>query len=183
LIFIYSENRKGTWFGVAFDEKLKIWASAFSVKGKRSLLSLILSCLPFNVTFTTDVGGKQLEFARNVINVLGASYNGKCVKKDFNLALANLPKFTQSVLKIILKVPPGYVTTYSNIAKVLGKKRSIRAVANSVASNPFLLLIPCHRVIRSNGKIGGYMLGEEIKQSILRKELEGSRRKRLKLAH
>jgi O-6-methylguanine DNA methyltransferase len=177
LILIYCEKRKGIWFGVAFDGKQKILASSFSVKGKRSLLSFILNHLPFNTNFTENVRGKQLELARNVINVLEASYNGQWVKKDFDLALTNLPKFTQSVLKAVLKVPYGSVTTYSKIAKGLGKKGSMRAVANSVASNPFLLLIPCHRVIRSNGKIGGYVLGEEVKQSILRKELKESCRR------
>ena len=183
MIFIYSEKRKEIWFGVAFDEKQKIWASAFSVKGKRSLLSFIINHLPYNTNFTENVRKKQLLFARNVINVLEASYNGKCTKKYFNFAFAKLPKFTQSVLKTALKIPHGYVTTYGNIAKELGKKRAPRAVGNSLAANPFPLLIPCHRVIRSNGKIGGYALGREIKQSILRKELEESRRKKQKLTN
>ena len=65
-------------------------------------------------------------------------------------------KFQLKVWKEILKIPKGKVTTYKNIAKKIGFPNSSRAVANACGKNPFAPNIPCHRVIRSDGKLGGY---------------------------
>jgi O-6-methylguanine DNA methyltransferase len=59
------------------------------------------------------------------------------------------------------------VTTYKEVARALGKPRASRAVANALAKNPKLLKIPCHRVVRSDGKVGGYKLGSERKTELL----------------
>jgi len=65
-------------------------------------------------------------------------------------------KFQLKVWKEILKIPKGKVTTYKQIAKKIGFPKSSRAVANACGKNPFAPNIPCHRVIRSDGKLGGY---------------------------
>ena len=54
------------------------------------------------------------------------------------------------------KIPKGKVKTYLEVAKAIGKPKAFRAVANAVGKNPYPPKIPCHRVIRSDGKIGGY---------------------------
>jgi methylated-DNA-[protein]-cysteine S-methyltransferase len=54
------------------------------------------------------------------------------------------------------KIPKGKVKTYLEVAKAIGKPRAFRAVANAVGKNPYPPLIPCHRVIRSDGSLGGY---------------------------
>ena len=56
----------------------------------------------------------------------------------------------------IKKIPKGSVKTYKEIAFILGKPNSCRAVANACAKNPLIIEIPCHRVIRSDGLLGGY---------------------------
>ena len=56
----------------------------------------------------------------------------------------------------IKKIPKGSVKTYKEIASILGKPNSSRAVANACAKNPLIIEIPCHRVIRSDGYLGGY---------------------------
>jgi len=75
------------------------------------------------------------------------------------------------VLNCTCLVPVGYVTSYGAIAKVVGG--SARSVGRVEASNPFPLLIPCHRVVRSDLSIGGYGYGEQVKMEILQREERG----------
>ncbi|MCM8773151.1 MAG: MGMT family protein [Candidatus Omnitrophica bacterium] len=78
--------------------------------------------------------------------------------------------FEKKVLKEVLKIPLGKLRTYKWIAKKIGKPKAVRAVANVLRKNPYTLFIPCHRVIRSDGKIGGYSLGKGVKVKLI--ELE-----------
>ncbi|MBT4910649.1 MAG: MGMT family protein [Cryomorphaceae bacterium] len=64
--------------------------------------------------------------------------------------------FQIAVWKELLKIPIGETTTYKNIAIAIGKPNSSRAVANACAQNPYAPEVPCHRVIRSDGSLGGY---------------------------
>ena len=64
--------------------------------------------------------------------------------------------FQVSVWKELLKIPRGKTKTYKEIAIAIGKPNSSRAVANACAQNPYAPEVPCHRVIRSDGSLGGY---------------------------
>ena len=74
------------------------------------------------------------------------------------------------VYEKLLKVPKGKVTTYSELAKAVGLKNGQRAIGRIMNKNPFPVIVPCHRVILSNGKIGGYAWGENVKANMLSKE-------------
>lgn len=74
------------------------------------------------------------------------------------------------VYQKLLEVPKGKVTTYSELAKAVGLKNGQRSIGRMMNKNPFPVIIPCHRVILSNGKIGGYAWGEKIKTNMLSKE-------------
>ena len=78
-------------------------------------------------------------------------------------------EFQIKVWKEILKIPRGSVKTYKEIAYDLNKPRSARAVANACGKNPYVPIIPCHRVIRSDGCLGGYSGrgGIEMKKNLL----------------
>ena len=76
----------------------------------------------------------------------------------------------REIYKKLLQVPKGKVTTYSELAKAVGLKNGQRAIGKIMNKNPFPVIIPCHRVILSNGKIGGYAWGEKIKTNMLSKE-------------
>ncbi len=65
-------------------------------------------------------------------------------------------KFQLKVWNYLKKIPKGKVKTYLEIAKAIGKPNAFRAVANAVSKNPYPPKIPCHRVIRSDGSLGGY---------------------------
>ena len=73
-------------------------------------------------------------------------------------------EFQINVWEEIKKIPKGQTRTYKEIALALKKPKSSRAVANACGKNPFLIEIPCHRVIRSDGKLGGYSGKGGIKQ-------------------
>lgn len=78
--------------------------------------------------------------------------------------------FEMAVLDALKKVPRGRVTTYKELAKGADRPRAARAVGNAVNKNPFAPKIPCHRVVKSDGGIGGYAAGVNKKIDILKKE-------------
>ena len=80
--------------------------------------------------------------------------------------------FQISVWKQIAAIPVGKTVTYSDIAKSIGKPKSFRAVANACGQNPFPLIIPCHRVVRSDGGLGGYSGDGGIKKKLALLESE-----------
>jgi methylated-DNA-[protein]-cysteine S-methyltransferase len=77
--------------------------------------------------------------------------------------------FQISVWKELLKIPRGKTKTYKEIAIAIGKPNSSRAVANACAQNPYAPAVPCHRVVRSDGSLGGYSAdgGMERKRELL----------------
>ena len=81
-------------------------------------------------------------------------------------------KFQIKVWKAISKIPRGQVRTYKELAKLIKKPKAARAVANACGKNPYPIKIPCHRVIRSDGSLGGYSGkgGISTKKDILKKE-------------
>lgn len=78
--------------------------------------------------------------------------------------------FQIRVWKALRDIPVGQTTTYKHVAEALGCPKSSRAVGNAVAKNPIAILIPCHRVIRSDGKIGDYHWGSGLKKALLERE-------------
>lgn len=74
------------------------------------------------------------------------------------------------VYDILLKIPAGKVTTYGDIAKAIGQPNSSRLIGQILHNNPTPVVVPCHRVVRSNGKIGGYAYGSRKKRKLLEEE-------------
>lgn len=78
--------------------------------------------------------------------------------------------FETQVWEALQKIPPGSTSSYATLAQAIGKPKAARAVGNALKMNPFAILIPCHRVICSNGDLGGYNGGIDKKQGLLRHE-------------
>jgi O-6-methylguanine DNA methyltransferase len=76
----------------------------------------------------------------------------------------------QSVWKALLEIPRGETVSYLDLAIKIGKPKAYRAVANAVGANPISPLIPCHRVVRKGGALGGYYWGTEVKAKLLQEE-------------
>jgi methylated-DNA-[protein]-cysteine S-methyltransferase len=95
---------------------------------------------------------------------------------EYNLSVLNLEacsNFQRHVLLEERKIPRGKASTYGKIAERVGQPKGARAVGSALAANPFPLLIPCHRAVRSNGELGGFQSGPQMKKTLL--ELEGVR--------
>ena len=90
------------------------------------------------------------------------------VPLDFRFAT----DFHRQVLEELARVPFGDTTTYKELAERVGNPKAVRAVGSACARNPLPLLVPCHRVLRADGSLGGYRGGEQAKRFLL--NLEGN---------
>lgn len=100
-----------------------------------------------------------------------AFLNGKNVKFSLNiLDWTQCTVFQKSVLRAEYKIPRGKVSTYQLIARHVGRARGARAVGNALASNPFPLIIPCHRAVASDRSLGGFQGGLSMKKALLENE-------------
>jgi len=76
-------------------------------------------------------------------------------------------KLQIQVWKALLKIPTGKVISYTTLAKYIGKPKAVRTIATAIGKNPLCWLIPCHRVLRANGELGGYHWGLNVKREML----------------
>ena len=95
-------------------------------------------------------------------------YFSKRLKRfSFNLDIGNGSQFQQRVWKKLLSIPYGKTRSYKWLATNINRPKASRAVGNANGKNPIPVIIPCHRVIRKNGNLGGYTGGDQIKQYLL----------------
>jgi methylated-DNA-[protein]-cysteine S-methyltransferase len=76
----------------------------------------------------------------------------------------------QEVYDLLLAIPPGKVSTYGDIANALGHPHAARLIGNILKRNPNPIQVPCHRIVKSNGMLGGYMYGISMKKQLLKEE-------------
>ena len=77
---------------------------------------------------------------------------------------------TEKIYKKLLQVPPGKITTYGELSRAVGFENGQRAIGQIMKKNPFPVIVPCHRVVKSDGTVGGYAYGSERKKHMLSKE-------------
>jgi len=107
-----------------------------------------------------------------VANNILAFLNGDDIRFHLNIIRLDVcSTFQQKVLRAEHGIPRGRVSTYQRIAKRLGNSNVARPVGGALANNPFPIIIPCHRAIRSDGTLGGYQGGLKMKRALL--EMEG----------
>jgi AraC family transcriptional regulator of adaptative response/methylated-DNA-[protein]-cysteine methyltransferase len=90
-------------------------------------------------------------------------------RPNFNVDIHGT-EFQMKVWDAIRRIPFGSTMTYSQVAEQIGRPKAVRAVANACGKNPVPIIIPCHRVIRKSGDLGGYGLGIDIKKNLLDSE-------------
>lgn len=117
----------------------------------------------------TDVSSRVPRILKEPIKQLTAYFNGEL--KEFNLKL-NLKgtKFQKKVWQLLLKIPYGKTLSYLELSRQFGDESAIRAVAHANAVNPLWVIIPCHRVIGSDGSLTGYAGGLWRKEWLLNHE-------------
>lgn len=82
--------------------------------------------------------------------------------------------FQLKVWKALLAIPVGQLTTYGELASKIGKPKAARAVGTAIGKNPMAYMVPCHRVVQSDGGLGGYRWGKKRKRKIIEWEIIGS---------
>jgi methylated-DNA-[protein]-cysteine S-methyltransferase len=120
---------------------------------------------------------KQIKIgSSSPISLLGGKIqqflNGEII--DFSLELLDFNQCFEIQKKVLLaeyEIPRGWVSTYKRIANKIGIPKGSRVVGNALSKNPFPIIIPCHRAIRTNGDLGGFQGGIKMKRKLL--ELEG----------
>lgn len=109
---------------------------------------------------------------REAIAQLQAYYAGERTRFDLPLDLRAGTAFQQSVWDALRAIPPGGTTSYAELARRLGKPQAARAIGAAVGRNPVSIVVPCHRVLGTDGTLTGYAGGLERKTALL--QLEGA---------
>lgn len=129
-------------------------------------------------SFVAEIGeraGTPPRFAperlQPALNELREYFAGQRTDFDLPVDLSGVSPFTRQVLLATRQIPCGTVVSYADIARRIGKPAAARAVGNALGRNPLAIVIPCHRVVASDGGIGGYSGGLDIKRRLL--ALEG----------
>jgi methylated-DNA-[protein]-cysteine S-methyltransferase len=99
---------------------------------------------------------------------------GQRTKFDLPLDMSALSEFQRRVLTIALKIPRGQYLTYGDVAKAIGKPQASRAVGQALGHNPVPIVIPCHRVLGSDGSLHGYSGGGGLQTKAWLLQLEGA---------
>ena len=102
-------------------------------------------------------------------------YNGMAMTAPMNGSISRRnrkvpPAFTARVYAVVAGIPRGKVMTYREVARAAGRPNAYRAVGNIMHNNPDMKRVPCHRVVRSDGTVGGYARGAARKVALLRRE-------------
>ena len=144
---------------------------------------LLKSTLPQNSTQEAlkilggDVGKAQwsLDYFHNLAERLKTYFSGQKVVFSDDLDLSRATPFQRQVWQITKLIPYGETRSYKWVAEQVGNPRAVRAVGQALGKNPLLIIIPCHRVVNSNGKLGGFGGGLEMKQTLIQMEAKSAR--------
>ena len=157
-------NTKFGWVGlIGSDAGLAFLTLPKS--SRKTALSEMNEFAPDAVEETTAFG--------DLLNRLQRYFNGEKMLFTDRLDLSGATTFQRAVWDATFSIPYGETRTYAWVAQQIGKPRALRAVGRALGRNPFPIIVPCHRVISSNGNLGGFSGGLALKKQLL--ELEGAR--------
>lgn len=127
----------------------------------------------FKTSFLSmDVIEKESALLQNAKSQLRDYFRGKAIVFNVPLDIQSGTLFQRSVWRLVAKIPFGKTQTYGQLARALNNPGAARAVGAANGANPVPIVIPCHRVVQSDGKLGGYGGGLDAKDALLR--LEGA---------
>lgn len=107
----------------------------------------------------------------DALSQLHEYFDGKRKNFELDILYTSGTDFQRKVWDALREIPYGETVSYSDIAKKAGNPKAVRAAATAVGKNPLLIVNPCHRVIRADGKIGNFACGEEMKKKLILLEL------------
>lgn len=167
LFYTVFQTRWG-WFGLLGDEDA-LHCSILPAKSRKSVLRSLLDGI--DAAYRPD-------YKKEVQKAIQDYFEGKCI--DFSsipVFLDRFSDFRRAVLKTLQRVKYGELISYKTLSDRSSNPQSSRAVGGVLAANPLPLILPCHRVIRSDGRIGGFSAqgGVRMKQRLLRLEISSKK--------
>jgi len=171
-------NTKWGYFGLAGTAHALCRTQLPGLKPEKIKSLLLTNLLAPNQDSSIKNRDSRIEFDKTYFKTLQeqitAYFEGSCVNfsPDIPLILDGFSSFGTSVLKTCREITFGQTITYGQLAKKSGRSNASRAVGNALARNPLPLIIPCHRVVRSDGKLGGFSApgGTALKKRMLKLE-------------
>ena len=139
------------------------------MKLKRIILPNKLNSITSDITHINNFS----PFMNKVIDQLNQFFLGELIKFDIEYELP-ISSFYKEVLNEVYKIPYGETVSYKYIANKIDNYMAYRAVANANAANPIPIIVPCHRVILTNGTFGGYGGGKKLKKELIGFEKENT---------
>lgn len=126
-----------------------------------------------NITERGRVTGRIPQYAAEVVKELDAYFAGSLRSFTIRFRFPQGTIFQQEVWRALLTIPYGETRSYGWLAATVGSPRAARAVGQAVGRNPLPVIIPCHRIIASNGSLGGFSCGVRVKKCLLELEQAG----------
>jgi len=172
---LFAEKKEALYFGnfqhpmigeiLIATQRERVIALNFGTS-RRDFITRIENAFQTSPYFSLDMIS---EAAQQVIEYL----DGRRSSFDLDTDLSLLTDFQRKVLTETQKIPRGQVVSYRDIARQINNPKSVRAVGQALGRNPIPIIIPCHRVIASNGSLGGYSGGGGLETKIKLLQLEG----------
>ncbi|MEN4006386.1 MAG: MGMT family protein, partial [Methanobacteriaceae archaeon] len=158
-VIISTYNYRKLYFAVAVKD-CKIIKTILPKSSEKEALNEISMGLGFYI-----LSDEYRSFAEDTCNI----YRGKYTSSENKAMDLDLSEFQRKVLLEVMKIPCGKIRTYKQISEAIDSK-AYRAVGTAIGKNPLPLIIPCHRVVRSDFSVGGFSGGFEMKKEILKNE-------------
>lgn len=147
--------------------KITLYESEF---GTIKLTSEDNCLIALDLNPTDNLKSEKSEFNDFVMIQLNEYFKGQRQNFEIPLKLHSKSKFKESVWAELTKIPFGQTVSYKDIAMKINNPKAYRAVGNAVGNNPIPIIVPCHRVLASRGKLGGFSLGIDVKKKLLKIE-------------
>ena len=154
------------WGDFGFVEHDSRILATFLPRTRREIERSIRSSWPDAV----EASDSLPRFRRAVVHY----YQGKQIRFPIEIDLRSLPPFYRLVLEACRRIPYGQTASYADLARAAGKPNAARAVGGAMSRNPLPLVVPCHRVLRADGSIGGYSSTHGIDEKTRLLKLEGA---------
>ena len=155
------------------------WGHCGYVVGHRGLLATFLpqpsrSAVQRLISLRHAESGEDPKLLPGLAAALCAYFQGRAIRFQVRLDLDGVTEFRRRVLEACRRILRGATASYADLARAAGSPHAVRAVGSAMANNPLPLIVPCHRVVRSDGSLGGFSSPQGLEQKQRLLQLEGA---------
>lgn len=154
----------------ALWEKGKLAGITLPHLGKEEAVTTLAGYVKMNLSQTLVESKPTDQHQKQLASDMDSYFSGKHVEYNIDLDWERVTDFQRRVLEVVAQIPYGSSLSYGEIAKIIDNPRAARAVGGAVGSNPWLVVVPCHRVLACNRVLGGFSSGLAWKERLLKIE-------------